>query len=216
MAGLGTASGTITAMFPKASSKIGANGLVSWSGDNYDTDGRISAWTLNLSAASKPATPLRAGGVLWDEAVPGLVSWSGTFEAMLDTADAPGLPTLAGVTPQNITLKLTEEGATDNQFTGPALLTQVSPSVTVGELATASYAFASAGDLTLAGTANVLPAGVLGIPDTGSLVLRAATDRTWSGDAFWTSIGITCTPGELIRVEVGWQGTGAWTEAWED
>ena len=73
------------------------------------------------------------------------------------------------------------------------------------------------GDLTAAGDKFFDAGAITPITDPSSdtLTLKAheagATDRTFSGDAFWSRVEINCAVNQLVTASIDFQGTGSWS-----
>lgn len=208
---LNSVTGTIRANFPSAP-KTGYTGLLTFSTGGYVVRARNVSLSITATV-SEDIAAYTASGTLWSEFVPVKVEWSGSYQALIDDTTSLAPPTLASGALATLTVKLTEEGATDNTMSGPVIITSVSPVVERAAVNTVTYGFRGAGALTVGGSANVLPAGSLALPDIGELVLTAASGKTFSGDAFWNSLQIEVPVGDKISVTAGFTGTGAWSIA---
>lgn len=198
-------SGSITTRFTTA--LIGSSGLVTF-GSGYTANTR--AWTLDLTNDAKDTTVFNGSGVTYRTFVPGLLSWGGTYETYVDNTTALVFP---GASAASATFKLVEDGATDRTLAGNIIASSVPVTVQVGELPTATFTYVGSGTLTAAGSANFFPSGAIVAPETGSLVLQSYTSRTYTGDAFFTSVSISCAVDGVITATINFQGTGALTIA---
>ena len=211
--------GTITCRAPNTV-QTGYAGLVSFSGSEYTSN--IKDWALTLAYASKEVTAFNGTGVSWKEFVALAASWSGTFSGFVDGTTPVTPPTLPGATLSTITCKLIDQGASaDDTLSGAAMVTQTGPSAGLDGSNEASLSFQGSGVLTAAGvnygtnSSGVFDdtAGTIVTPSAGSLVLTAASGRTYTGDAFPTSLAWRCGVATALELVIGVQGTGALTIA---
>lgn len=194
--------------------KYGSGGLVTASAA-YTTN--VRSWRMSIAATpAEKSTVMNATPPTWQTYVPNLVQWSGTYEAFVDDTTALVFPTS---TAESITFKLVENASADHTLSGSCLIQQLSAPIRIGSISVATYSFRGTGTLTAAGTsgsgvgAPLFAAGALTKPAVGSLVLQAASGRTYTGDAFWESIDIDCVVDEVINVTINAKGTGALTIA---
>lgn len=214
--GLRSWTATIEAWFPRATRKPGNTGLVTLAGGYVYL---VDRWELSIESESLDYTHFGQPDSTWTYHRPGRLRWSGSWRGRLDSASAPALPHAPAASAGTIVLKASEEGATDNEFTGGVYATSLDVDIPRGSgaLNESSYQFSGSGALTVVGSANVLPAGVIGIPawdadgdglPDRTLVFQSSSGRTYTGAAFWRRIDIACAVGELIRVTVEVQGSG--------
>jgi len=196
--------------FPKAAPQTGYEGNVTHS---TITPLHLKGWSLNMGYAVVNTTEMAASAPAWNTFAAGLLTWGGTFDAgVSDTTDVV-LP--SAIAAAAATLKLTEEGATDNEFTGNIIANQSALSVNVESSDTnrIPYNFAGSGDLTVVGSSNVLPAGAVARADAGTVVFTVGGSKTHTGSCFLSQLSITCNLGQPIAVSGQLQGTGALTLA---
>ena len=223
--GLRSWDATVQARFPRSTPKIGNTGLVTLS-SGYAL--WVQSWTLTINAAVRDITQFASSGPTWRTFRPGIIDWSASFEALVDRSTGVGNPAAAAAAAVTGTFKLTEEGATDNSLSGSGFVTQVGSTVTVGDVNKARFNFRGTGNLsnTYATGMGLLSSGsspyaiVTPTWDTNgddtpdvSVVMTAASGRTYTGNAFWRSITLTCEMGSPIDVSVQLQGSGALTVA---
>jgi hypothetical protein len=219
--GLRSWTGSISALFPKTSRKIGAEGIVTYASGYVQ---HVDGWTLNLSWPALDITELGSAPT-WRSFRPGKIgTFTGSYTGRVDSATALALPTPWTSSSAAATFKLTEEGATDNQVTCNIIVTGVDYSVPVGEdgLQTYTVNFAIDGDLTIVGSSNFLPSGTVGTPAWDAngdgtpdreIVVTLATGRTFTSNAFISGLTVNVPAGDLITVEATVQGAGAVTVA---
>lgn len=213
--GLRSWSGTISGRFSgSGTAEVGYLGGVTYaSGYTYHIQGyKISVKSKALDITAYDASATAAG---WRQFRPGILEWSGSYDALVDSANAIVLPTAPGTASASAVFTLT----TGKTLTGNILPSQIGVSVPVGDLNKLAFSFVGDGAFTSAGTNSIFPAAAVAIPDwdaTGTdgipdttLVFQAAASRTFTGAAFWTGISITHAPGKYIDVEVTFQGSGA-------
>lgn len=189
----------------------GTAGLVTFAG-GYVTN--LIEWTMDIARDALDATVFGASERAF---VPGLARISGTFRGYID--DTTAVTAVANTNePATGTFKVREAGATDDTLSGSIFTRQLDLATSPAALGTVGYAYRLSGALTQstpsAGT-TILVAGTFDpVADVASTITLAADGtRTYSGSAFWTSIGIRVAVGELVSVRVGFQGTGALTIA---
>jgi hypothetical protein len=218
-AGLGSWSVDIEGRFPRTSPKLGNQGLITFAGGYVLF---LQDFELNLDWGALEITQKNGTGVLWKAFRPGILQWGGTYEVQGDSATNFALPELAAGAPSAATIKLTEEGGTDNNFTGSIQIESLGVDVAINQVNRGSYAYTGSGDLTVVGSSNILPSGVVEIPDWDSdsdgvpdrsLVFQAASGRTFTGPAFIRSIRVTVPTADYINVSVTAQGAGSLTLA---
>lgn len=201
-------SGTISAQLAAPSS--GTAGLVTFAA-GYTTN--LNSWNLTIAGEEFPVTAFGAAARAF---IPGGFGWSGGFSGFLDGTTVASIPSVSASEPGSATFKYAEAGATDMTLAGSIVTTLLNIGVSPSAANAVSYSFEGTGALTQSTPSAgepVLPAGAVAIPVAGELVLTASTGRTFTGDAFWTSIAISCTVGQPVTVEIGFRGTGALTFA---
>jgi hypothetical protein len=211
-AGLTEVSGTIQG---KTSPTIlGSTGLVTASGA-YTAN--VKSWTMELNAPPFETTAMTGAAQTFKSFIPGLISGTGSWTANVDHSTALVLPNTVVAT---ATFKLVENSTgTDGTLSCAIVTTDVSFGTTVGELVEVTVGFSINGTITSAGTsATGIPAplfapGTITAPPIDELQLRSATNRTYTGDAFWSSIRINVPVNDLVTYDIGFQGTSTWTIA---
>jgi hypothetical protein len=184
------------------------NGIAgSISGAAYTT----SIQRYNLSLRAQPidttAWPITSQ---WRTSSPGLVEWSGNYDAIVDTSTSI---TEAGSSTEPLS-NVTFTVASGQTFVGTLFTTNAQVVSRVGDLVVVRYSFDGTGHLQSVGSSNIIPAAsTLATPIAGSLKLKAheggGTDKEYTGDAFWTEISLTVDPATVVSVRVRYQGTGA-------
>lgn len=215
--GLRSWSGTITARLG-STPLVGYNGLVTFSSGDVL---HVQKWNMAIAAGELDATALgsTATNAGWKSFRPGHLNWSGGYEGLVDSGTATVLPFSPDTAPASATFQL----LTSNTLAGTILYSQQGIEIPVGDLNRKSYSFVGSSTLTAAGSANLFAAGTVptpewdtsgtdGVADT-SLVLAAASGRTFTGAAFWTSINVAVDPKAYTVVTVNFRGSGALTPA---
>lgn len=215
--GLREWSGTIRARFA-TTPLVGYTGAVSFaSGDVL----WVQRWSMDISAASLDITSLgsTATGAGWKSFRPGVLSWRGSYEGLLDSGTATTLP----FTPQTAPASATFTIATSQTLGGTILIDPLGLTFNVGDLNKKSVSFVGSGTLTSAGSSNMFAAGAVAIPDwdtsgtdgvpDSDLVFTASSGRTFTGPAFWTGISVTVDPASFTEVSINFKGAGALTPA---
>jgi len=203
---LRTVTGTIDGLLPTP--EIGNAGAVAYS-DGYAAN--VQSWSMNINVAAVDTTAFGGSGLStrYRTFIPGNYEWSGTYSAIVD--DATKLEEAGEDTAGAATFTL----SSGDTLAGNIYTTQLSAPLTINGLAVATYSFRGSGALTAVGTNNIITAGApIALPSASTLTFQYAennTDGEMEVSAFWTSLGVTVTPGDMTRVQVGWQGTGAVT-----
>lgn len=197
-------SGTIRAQLVAPAS--GTLGLVTFAA-GYTAN--LNAWDMAVEcAASNPATSFGNTAHVF---LPTVMRWGGSFSGSLDGTTALLIPAASSSEPGSATFKYQERGADDNALSGDVFTTRVEASVPHASLATVSYTYRGTGALTQSTPstgAGIFPAGAIARPTAGSLVLTAATGRTYTGSAFWTRVALGVSLGQAVSVDIDFQGTG--------
>lgn len=188
--------------------KLGNTGSVTFSG-GYTV--RVKNYSIDLNWGAEEDTGMSGSTVAAREFIPGILEWGGEYTCRVDDTTALVLP---GASAASLTLKIAEDGANDVTLSGNAFAERLSTNIEVGRIVEAVYAFKGSGDLTSAdGSTAYTPFlwadGVIVRPTTGSLVLRAATGRTYTGNAFSERVRITVPVDGIIEIEVTARGSGA-------
>lgn len=197
-------SGTIEGLLPTP--EIGSGGSVTYS-DGYASN--VTSWSMNINVAAVPATVFGGSGLSGRnrEFMPGNYEWSGSYSAIVD--DATAVSEAGEDTAGSATFTL----SSGDTLAGDIYTTQLGLPLTINGLAVANYSYRGSGGLTAVGTNNIVTAGApIALPAASTLTFEYAdntTPGTFAVSAFWTSLAVTVTPGEMTRVQVGWQGSGA-------
>lgn len=206
IAGLRKATATIrTRMSP---AKIGATGLVTHSA-GYATSSR--AWKIDMSWPVHDVTEFSGSGVNSYAYMPGLISWSGSYDAFVLTDAA--VPQAGGAS-ASATFKIIENSSNDQTLAGNVIISKIDPKNKVGDVCMATVSFVGDGDLAAAGTsgsgigAPFITAISAVVSATGSLVLTSSTGKTYTGDAFPSRIAYDVAVNGVITVEATAQFTG--------
>lgn len=198
--GLTSLSGTWTGQLKAAAH--GAEGLITFSAG---TVLNANSWDMEIVRAAHEVTAFAATAKAY---IPGVWGATGSFGGFLDDTTASVAISNANE-PATGTFKYQEKGATDNTLSGSIFTFGGSVNVSV-QPNTYSYRYRMNGDIThsipSAGV-GILPNGAIVGSAAGSLVLTASTGRTFTTNAFWTRIGISCRVGALTEVTVGWRSS---------
>lgn len=182
--------------------------------------------TMNISYAVQESTVSDGSGVVARAYLPGLYTVSGQYECFVDDTTAIVLP---GSTSQgSATFKFIENASDDHTAAGTIRSTVANVDMTVGNIPVITYDYEFVSAVTFAGetdgattTYHSSPfkywidsaAGVLGTSATGTLVLTAATGRTYTASAFPSAISIDAVVGQPIAINVTAQISGNVTVA---
>lgn len=194
----------------RSTASIGSAGSVTFS-PGYTAN--IKSFEVVFECDQFDATILgsSATSARWREFLPGLIRVSGSYETYIDGTTALA-PPAGGSEPAPMTLAL----GSSESFAFSAFATRAAAAVATNAINTAAYSFRGSGDVTTtaSGDAMVFDAGSsIATPGIGSLVLQAATSRTYTGDAFWRRIRISNPVDQLVTIDIDFQGTGALTPA---
>ena len=221
--------GSITMRYPRVTRQMGNNGTLSWASGGYSA--YVQDYSLNVQAAALDYTSMTQTDKTFRYFRPSLlVGFSGTFNALFDAAvTLPGTesPATAPASYAALTLKLLEDGASDPSLAGNAFISQIGHTMNMGTSELQRLAFSFMGDGALTATAGstlpcLWPAGTIGQPTWDingdgtpdqTIVVTAASGRTFTGTCFWTSVALNVPMTGLIDVTVGIQGTGPYTLA---
>jgi hypothetical protein len=195
--GLREWSGSISGYHGSSGGVDGIGGLVATT--EYDLN--VRSWEISLTADALDVTNWTDLNARWKGYAPGIVRWSGTYEAIIDNATGIGLPPAAAGA-ATFTL------SSGNTWAGSIFSTQISAAVRVGDVNIARFAFRGTGDLTVTGSNAGMPAAGIATPVAETLTLTAYTGRTYIGSAFWTGIRVACNIGDSIKTSVDFRGTG--------
>lgn len=210
--GLKSWDGKITAQL--GTPVIGSLGLVTFA-SGYTAN--CYGFEVNISAAVHPATVFAgSSGVKWRSFVPGLVRGTFSFDCYADSATA-----IAGVGLDAEAASATFaviDGAGGKQIGGTIITSSASLSASPDKPNLVRYSGVFDSQMTTGGTSTValwaVDAGggtyTLTTPATGkTLTLQSYTSQTYSGTAFWKSIGVKCAVDSPVMVDIGFQGYGA-------
>ena len=183
----------------------------------------IDSFTINLNAQVHETTAFNASAPTWKTFRPGVVNWSGSMMARLDDGNAAPLPLAVGGSAVSCVFTY----GTTATLTGDIVISSVAPAIRVGSLSLIPITFNGTGQLLPGGANSILGStafatGASGIPewnDNGSsakpIVIQTTStpsSKTLTGaDGFWSSISLTASVSEVVRVSVGVQGSGSLT-----
>jgi len=218
------------AFFPRTAAKVGSQGSVTFaSGDVLWVDG----FDLNISWDEYEITRFGQSDATWKEFKPGLFpKISGTFTGFMDSGTAVSPPIAFTGSSAAATFKVTEDGTDDNVFTGNINLQEVATTanITSGELQRKTYKFDWDGAFTTKSTGtpgiNLFPASTAGVAlaqttwdkdgdgvADRTVVLTAATGRTFTGYAWLKSVALSVRANQLIKASYTGRGSGVLTIA---
>lgn len=222
---MGLTSGTVDfeGVYPKSAPKSGVSGNVTFS-SGYAA--RVQRYSLEITCGEEEITESAGAANSFRRFMPGgLVSWGGSFTCLAIDSTTVGLPSTVNGTGAEATFKLCEDGAADPAFGGSSggliMITGMSHGISIGGKQEVTYNFR--GSSTLYHTAgsnfpSLLYTGSQAVTtpswdDSGNgtpiVTVQYFTGRTYTGDAFWTRLGIEVTPASLVRVRgsLRWDGT---------
>jgi hypothetical protein len=143
-----------------------------------------------------------------DRAIGG--TWSVTA-GLDDTTALSGIPAI-GDTIQTLTLTYN----TNATVAGSGIVDNVSPAVSVGSMSVVTISGRFTGAITPAGVNSIFGTNAFAEPlwtgsTTPTLVWQQAPSRTYTGAAFYTSIGLNAQVDQNVGVTIGFQGMRALT-----
>jgi hypothetical protein len=177
--------------------------------------------TMNISYAVQESTVSDGSGVVARSYLPGLYTVRGQYECFVDDTTAIVLP--GSSTSGSATFKFIENSSDDHTAAGTIRSTVANIGMAVGNIPTITYDYEFESAVTFAGetdgstgTYHSSPfkywidsaSGVLGTSATGSLVLTAATGRTYTANAFPAAINIEAVVGQPLGITVNAQISG--------
>lgn len=178
-------------------------------GSEYDV--HVQNFGLTIAAGVVETTELGAASPddVWKVNQPTLITVSATLTAMVDSATALTLPPDFGATNPS-TFTVTYKSGHTIAF--PGFYSAVNIGVPNDGLQTVAYTIQGVGAVTYSGVETPLFAAGAhsGTPDYSSiaLVMHSDENNTYSGDAFWHNIALTCDRNSVTRVSVQATGTG--------
>ncbi len=209
--------GSITCRSP-ATPQTGYSGSVAWATGTFDYATGIREWNLDLTCDEKLVTVFNGTGVVAHAYIPLAWSWRGGFTGYHDDTTPPDLPDIPTNTLSTLTL-MAVNTTVDDTLSGTAVVTQLGVDVGVDGTGDVAYSFEGTGGLTAAGTdfgiasTGIWSSGSLVTPTAGSLVLTAASGRTYTGNAFPTGVSFRVGVDSGIETTIAFRGTGALTIA---
>lgn len=188
------------ARYPQVTTN-GACGLVTFdNGYVLHTD----QMTINIAWEIYPADEFTTVCPTSRAFTPGEVSVTGTYSGVVDDITAISPVGTSGA----ITLRVDDNAGADATVAGIANITNWDAAIAIGNPNRITHAFEFDGDATMAGTNNVLPSGVIGIPDITEVVLRSAGSRDYTVPAFLQSLSFNLAFGSLVGFSGSLQCTG--------
>lgn len=188
-----------------------AGTVASISGTSYSANAR--SWDIQIECDAKDVSAFTQTNN-WRTFLPGLQRWSGSYECLVDDT-TPITPVLGSADGTAEPLTGTFTMSSGNTWAGSIFTTGASITSRVGDLNVVRYTFRGSSDLTVAGTAALFAAnnGTQAAMANGTLTMLMATGRSMAGSAFITRAALTCTQGDVTRVSLAFQGSGALTHA---
>ena len=202
--------------------RMGNVGIVQFSAGGYTKF--VEGFVLTLEYPIHDVTAMRESTSdatpVWRTYIPDIGVWSGAYAAKLSDSTAPVVPPAPTDALPTMTL-VYGDSATDEAFSGTAILDSMSYIVGRGQVAMANIGFRGVGNPTSAGTSAIWPAGTVGLPSftdgaaspVGPIVLASKNgSRLFTGyDGFLTRLSISCQVGQPVTVSVRYQGCGSLT-----
>lgn len=189
---------------------LGVTGGLAYAGAQYDTN--IFDWELTLNQQVQETTDF-AISAAWRTFTNGLQDWMGAYSGFIDGTTAIDNITEAAAAPTLGALTLTISSG--NTLAGTVFTRSLSAAIRVDDRNIVRQEFRGSSNLTVVGTDAVLAAnsGTMVVLPSGTMVITAATGRTYTGAFIPTSLNIRVAQGEITRIRASGQGTGALTIA---
>lgn len=207
--GLQSWNGSFNGRFPASSAASGHTGLVTFS-SGYVTLCR--GWTITASVPALDVSAQASTPPTWMDYLPGLYSFTGSYECLVDDTTA-----ISSCTSGAATFRISTESTNDNELAGTILVTGVNVNGQVGDKWSVTVSFVVNGNLTTDGDSSFFNVDSAGTPDAletplaTAISIRVAGSRTYTGSAFETGWTLTSRIGSAIEASVQFQGTGALT-----
>lgn len=229
-AGLTSGTAQIVANYPFVQRQIGATGLITLAGTQLAL---VRSWDLTVSTNVRDISSTTQADLTSKYFAPSRsVTWNANAECMVESGTAVRsltkcTPTVALSSYPAAIFKIVEEGASDPTLTGTCMIQQRGHAIPISgsDNQIVNLALQGTGLLTASSgttTAAVFPAGSVDTPDwdtTGdgvadvTLLVTAASGRTYSFCCFWNRVNIRSSMAGLIQVTVDLQITGLITIA---
>jgi len=226
-AGLSSGTLQIVGHYPFVQRQIGATGVITLGGT---TLALVRSWDLTVTSNVRNISNQDQADKTCEYFCPSkTVAWTGNAEVLVESGTAPRLITKSSALLADypaFVAKIIEEG-TDPTLTGVCQIQQRGHAIPIGgsDNQIVNLAMVGKGPLTASSgttTAAVFPAGEVdqpswdldanGIADV-TIVITAATGRTYSSACFWNRVNIRSSMAGLISVTVDLQLTGPLTVA---
>lgn len=215
IAGLMSWTATTQGRYPGSAPQTGYK-----SGITFATGNVLHADSFNLTMTAAVSEPLTEFNISTPpdamEYERGLVEFTGQYTQKVSDTTPLKLGTnssqSAGSSGDTATFTLSDD-TVDNSLAGKLIVEGTNTSAPVNGMVTNTVTFKGSGNVTAAGTNSLFPAGALTKPDVAEVVITAGPGRTYTGNAFWSSVGVTVGVNGLLDVSVTLQGTGTLTPA---
>ena len=220
MMGLQSGTMSFSGHYPKTAPRTGNSGLVSW-GSSLGYAQYVQDWKLDIDFGEIEITAFNATAPTAKRYMPsGVYEWTGSYTAHAvndNTTATYRLPSALHASAATMTLKVTEDGASDPAFSGSAFVTQISNPIRKPEKQAIAYTFNGTGSLTETVGATLPPliratTGTIGAPDWDTnadgvpdvqVVFNTfvgGTTHAYTSAAYLKSLSIEVSPGQPIKV----------------
>lgn len=209
IAGLQSWSGSFSGRFPAGGAASGHLGNVTFS-SGYATN--VRGWTITASVPALDVTAQGSTAPTWMSYLPGLYSYTGSYECLVDDTTA-----ISACTSGSATFRISTESTNDNELSGNIVVTGVAVNGQVGDRWSVTVSFVVSGNLSTDGDSSLFEVDSAGTPDplatpeATTINIRVDGSRDYEGDAFETGWTISSAIGSQVNVSVNFQGTGALT-----
>jgi hypothetical protein len=175
----------------------------------------LDSWNIDITWPEVEITSQGGTARQYRKYMPGGIgTWGGSYTCKADNATPPVAPGIAASTTG--TFKMGEGGTDDPTLSGSILTPRLVQRIKIGDVSVLTYTFKGTGELTQkAGTSlpGLLYTGTTataitkptwdidsnGVADN-TVVLTAATGRTFTGPAFWTKLSLAWKMDDVVRV----------------
>lgn len=166
----------------------------------------MQEFDITLRASETDVTPMGDADTqaLWSTHIPGIIEIEASWTSKVDDTTAVTAPANSSE-PATATFTISS-GVT---IACSGFTTSQEIDAEPGRPPIVAYTMRGSGNITTVGATNILTAAAaVPIPVAGSLVLQAATGRTYTGDAFWTEVNLRSASREQVLQSVTFRGTG--------
>jgi len=183
---------------------LGNEGLITIATADRIYAPKVESYVLNINIREDRSTGFDAGGVAFEEYIPGPYNWDASFSTLFDDAVELILPGLQST----CTFQVRDDTAA-HTYQGTAIATAKTPTIDPNAKSTVPVTLRGTGALTVAGTANTLFAtGALGAFSAGAIEFQLNGGTELEAVAFPTQVSISVDPSEPVQITTQIRFTG--------